>query len=128
MAETVAVQTTPPPNMAAANPLDFNTSFAPPIEPAGGDRPSPIAPDVAAVDPNVRPTYQPRPVREPVPATAAFAWILLVYAALATIAAGFFGYQYFAGGSPTGDHPFKAIPDFYGQYQKADRKQVAVTG
>jgi hypothetical protein len=130
LAETVAVQT-PTPNLPAANPLDFGTAFAPSpaIEPTADNQPVPREPDVGqAGDQADRSAYRPRPVREPAPATAAFTWILLVYAGLATIAAGFFGYQYFVGDKPTGDHPFKAIPDFYGQYQRADRRQVAVTG
>jgi len=128
--ETVAVQT-PTPNLPVANPLDFGTAFpsSPAVEPAPDNRPVPRESDAGGAhgQPD-RSAYLPRPAREPAPATAAFAWILLVYAGLATVAAGFFGYQYFTGDKPTGEHPFKAIPDFYGQYQKADRRQLAVTG
>src|SRR5262245_3952373 len=131
LAETVAVQTQPPPNPPATNPLDFGTALAPSpaFDAITEHRPIPQRTDVSDANANDdRPNYQPRPAREPAPTTAAFAWILLVYAGLATIAAGFFGYHYFTGEKATGDHPYKAIPDFYGQYQKADRKQVAVTG
>jgi hypothetical protein len=81
------------------------------------------------------PTREPRPEpehrgyrapgrREQAPSTPAFAWILLAYAAVVTVVAGFFGYQYFTAG-PSADHPFKAIPDFYGEYEKANRRQTA---
>lgn len=63
--------------------------------------------------------------------TPAFAWILLVYSVLMTVAAGIFAYQYFMSGS-SGGHPFQAIPDFYGKYEKAtgaeNRKQLSYTG
>jgi hypothetical protein len=132
IAETVAVQIPTPP----VNPLAFDTAFSrsPALDVIAGDQPSPHLPDSAgegAGDVSVRDdraAYHPRQAREPAPGTAAFAWILLIYAGLATIAAGFFGYQYFTGDKNTGEHPFKAIPDFYGQYQKADRRQVAITG
>ena len=42
--------------------------------------------------------------------------------------AGVLGYLYFAGGDSKGDHPFKAIPDFYGQYEKANRKSLSFKG
>jgi hypothetical protein len=66
-------------------------------------------------------------VREAAPPTQAFAWIMLAYAAVATALAGFFGFQYFTARAQ-GDHPFKAIPDFYGQYEKAQRKQLSFHG
>ncbi|HEX3152351.1 MAG TPA: hypothetical protein VHR66_30030 [Gemmataceae bacterium] len=62
------------------------------------------------------------------PGTPAFAWILLAYSALITIVAGVLGFFYFTGGDSKGDHPFKAIPDFYGQYEKANRKSLSFKG
>jgi hypothetical protein len=65
------------------------------------------------------------------PGTPAFAWILLVYSVVITVVAGILAYQYFTS-EPTGDHPFKAIPDFYGKYEKAtgaeNRKQLSYQG
>jgi hypothetical protein len=55
--------------------------------------------------------------------TGAFTWILLGYGLLMTILAGFFGYQHFAA-KP--EHPFKAIPDVIGEYEKANRKQTSL--
>jgi phage FluMu protein Com len=125
--EVIAIVTPPPPSVPSANPLAFDTTFTPSNALASDPEPR-TATQHAGSEPPARPSYQPRAVREPAPATPAFAWILLVYAGLTTVAAGFFGYQYFTGGQGHGDHPYKAIPDFYGQYQKADRRQVSVTG
>jgi hypothetical protein len=51
---------------------------------------------------------------------------LLGYGLLMTILAGFFGYQYLMGGGGGKDeHPFKAIPDVFGEYEKANRKQTS---
>ena len=110
---------------AQANPLAFDATFTPSAALASA---APPRRSDAAPEPSAGPAYQRRPAGEPAAATPAFAWILLVYAGLTTVAAGFFGYQYFTGGAGNGDHPYKAIPDFYGQYQKADRRQVAVKG
>jgi hypothetical protein len=128
-AETFAVVTPPPPPIpATANPLafDINVTPSPALAPAPDNRPASAPP--AGQFPTSG--YHPRKAREAAPATAAFAWILLIYAGLATIAAGFFGYQYFSGerASSGGEHPYKAMPDMYGEYQKADRRQVAVKG
>src|SRR5262245_55833421 len=95
-AEMVAVVTRPPPPIpASANPLafDINVTPSPAQTPASDNRPAP--PPAAAQFPTS--AYHPRKAREAAPATAAFVWILLIYAGLATIAAGFFGYQYFTG-------------------------------
>ncbi len=54
----------------------------------------------------------------------AFAIILLAYGLLMTIAAGVFGYLSFSRSSEP-EHPFKAIPDVYGEYEKANRKQTS---
>jgi hypothetical protein len=75
--------------------------------------------------------YRPATAKAEAPGTPAFAWILLAYSGVITIAAGVLAYLYFTGGSG-GDHPFKAIPDFYGKYEKAtgadNRKQLAYQG
>lgn len=71
--------------------------------------------------------YQARAPRAEGPAAAGtFAWLLLGYGAFITLVAAFFAYQYFAGGSSR--HPFEAIPDVYGQYEKANRRQTSFQG
>ena len=55
----------------------------------------------------------------------AFAIILLAYGLLMTIAAGIFGYLTFVK-SPEPMHPFNAIPDVFGEYEKANRKQTSL--
>jgi hypothetical protein len=82
-------------------------------------------------EPGPRRVYRPATAKTESPGTPAFAWILLAYSAVITIAAGIFAYQYFTSGS-SAEHPFKAIPDFYGKYEKAtgpeNRKQLAYKG
>jgi hypothetical protein len=70
--------------------------------------------------------YQSRAPREESASTGPFAWILLGYGAFITIVAGFFAFQYFTGG-PSKDR-YDIIPDVYGQYEKANRRQVSVKG
>jgi hypothetical protein len=72
--------------------------------------------------------YRSRTAREPAAATPAFAWIILIYAALMTIAAGFFGFQYFTSDSNKGDHPFKAMPDVIREFDPAKKRQVSFKG
>lgn len=97
-------------------------SLLPPDEPRHDHRPT---------EPVPQGTYRPRSPRQEPAGTPAFTWILLAYAVLATVAAGVFGYLYLVGGSKAG-HPFEAIPDFYGQYEKAtgaeNRKQLSYQG
>lgn len=57
--------------------------------------------------------------------TSAFAVILLIYGLLMTIAAGVFGYLSFTKTSEP-QHPFYAIPDVFGEYEKANRKQTSL--
>jgi hypothetical protein len=109
-----------PPAPPAPNSLETLTYDAPPPEPYAPSEPD-GHPEPAARE------YRPRQPRPETPATPAFAWILLAYSALATVAAGVFAYQYFTA-EPKGDHPFKSIPDFYGQYEKANRKQLSFRG
>lgn len=71
--------------------------------------------------------YRPRPVRDEAPGTPAFAWILLAYAAVITIVAGFFGFQYFTS-SEKSAHPYKAMPDVLRQYDPAKKPQVSFQG
>jgi hypothetical protein len=111
---------TPPIAPMQADPLVFDT----PLKPEPGE----LGDESPALKPPPRPSEPRRiTVQEQAPPTQAFAWIMLAYAAVATALAGFFGYQYFTAGSK-GDHPFQAIPDFYGQYEKANRKQVSFNG
>ena len=74
-----------------------------------------------------RPVYRGRPIREEAAGTPAFAWILLAYSAVITIAAGFFAYQYFAGDAKS-EHPYKAMPDVLRQYDPAKKTQVSFNG
>ncbi len=69
--------------------------------------------------------YSARAPREESASTGPFAWILLGYGAFITIVAGFFAFQYFAG--PSKDR-YDIIPDVYGQYEKANRRQVSLKG
>lgn len=74
-----------------------------------------------------RPVYRGRPIRDEAPGTPAFAWILLAYSVVLTIAAGFFAYQYFTGDAK-GEHPYKAMPDVLRQYDPAKKTQVSFNG
>ena len=71
--------------------------------------------------------YRARTARDEAPGTPAFAWILLAYAAIVTIAAGFFGFKYFMG-RDSGPHPYKAMPDVLRQYDPAKKPQVSFQG
>ena len=115
--ETIALPTPPSQNL-----LDFG-----PV--AESARPAPEPPPAP---PEVRPekdrgiALRPRSAKVEA-GSGGFAWILLSYAALVTIIACFFGYKYFAHGDQA-EHPFKAIPDVFGQYEKAARKQTSFNG
>jgi phage FluMu protein Com len=120
---------TPPPPLPAPQPnanadtLTYESpapGFAPPIE----ERPTPPGNEVREEDRG----YRPRPARESAPATPAFVWIILIYAALMTIAAGFFGFQYFTSDSNKGDHPFRAMPDVIREFDPAKKRQVSFKG
>jgi hypothetical protein len=104
----------PPPEAVETQPYDFPLAPPPPIAPA-------------AVEPEPRTPYRPREAKAEAPATPAFAWILLAYSALISVVAGVLAFQYFTTDTK-GDHPFKAIPDFFGQYEKANRKQLSFNG
>ncbi len=63
--------------------------------------------------------------------TSAFIWILLLYAVLVTGGAGYLLYDKLEADKPPEGpgqvHPsFKSIADIYGQYERADRKKVAM--
>lgn len=87
--------------------------------------------DQRPAEPAAQGTYRPPPARPETAGTPAFAWIMLAYAVVATVAAGVFGYLYLTARSGA-EHPFHAIPDFYGQYEKAtgaeNRKQLSYVG
>lgn len=131
MEETVPVPAPPEHLESSVNrtPLEITTQSAPPIFEPLPDEPPEVDGEPTPrrghppVESPVR-GYQPRVRREQAASTPAFTWMLLAYAALVTAVAGFFGYQYFTAGS-SGDHPFQAIPDFYGEYEKANRKQTS---
>lgn len=71
-----------------------------------------------------REPYRGKPRRDEAPGTPAFAWILLIYAGIITIVAGFFGFQYF-NSDDKGNHPYKAMPDVLREYSPATKKQVS---
>ena len=105
----------PPPDYAPAPP-EVNDALRPPAH------------DEAPADLGYRP--RPVPLTESA-GTPAFAWILLAYSVLITAVAGVLAYLYLTA-EAKGDHPFKAIPDFYGKYEKATgaehRKQLSFQG
>lgn len=70
--------------------------------------------------------YQPRTRRDEAAGTPAFTWLLLGYALLITIAAGFFAFQYFT--TDASPHPFKAMPDVLREYDPAKKPQVSFKG
>ncbi|WP_157368669.1 hypothetical protein [Zavarzinella formosa] len=87
-------------------------------------------PDDLAPPPQTRSEREPRRTQRPPTAdegkgSNAFAIILLAYGLLMTIAAGVFGYLNFVKSSEP-EHPFKAIPDVFGEYEKANRKQTSL--
>jgi len=141
--------TTAPPPPALQEPAAAPPPPAPPppefaetrtYEPAGAPLPEysllppadePAPPDSDRDDVAPASSYRPRTARPQAPGTPAFAWILLAYSVIVTVVAGILAYLYFVA-APKGDHPFKAIPDFYGKYEKAtgaeNRKQLAYQG
>lgn len=107
------------PNSPTAATLDFS----PMADGALEDRRSPPPAREGRVDS----VYRPRGGREEAATTPAFAWILLVYAALVTVAAGYFGYQYFMA-APKEEHPYKAMPDVIREYKPAEKRQMSFQG
>ncbi len=60
---------------------------------------------------------------QPAPAkTGAFTWILLIYGVIATIGLAIFAAKSLLSSNKE-SHPFDAIPDVFGTYDKADRKK-----
>jgi hypothetical protein len=109
--------------------LNFGTTTS---LPAAADAPADYGgPTALAPTPPPRPDEDRAPrrvsVREPAPPTPAFAWIMLAYAVVATLLAGFFGYKYLTA-EPAGDHPFKAMPDVLREYDPAKKRQVSFRG
>ncbi len=100
---------------------------SPHFEPIPESRPAdpPTVRDRPAIESEtIRPSsYSARAAKPEGASTGAFVWILFAYAAVITIAAGFFAFQYFTSGS--GKHPFEEIPDFYGEYRKTNPKPVS---
>ena len=144
--------TMPPPPIPVSAPAPTIEMSAPEPEPIHAPAPiyteqvpySPTGPTVSMEAPELNlgdaPEYTPpapaqeqeqpprRTQRPPMPAEGkssnAFAIILLGYGLLMTIAAGVFGYLAFVK-SAEPEHPFKAIPDVFGEYEKANRKQTS---
>ena len=133
---------TPPP----PPPEPAYTPPPPTFEETPPDVPPPAPPDHSSAPPEIHDSLHPPEDHEepadlgyrPGPAprtesagTPAFAWILLAYSVLITAVAGVLAYLYLTAGAK-GDHPYKAIPDFYGKYEKAtgaeNRKQLAFQG
>jgi hypothetical protein len=129
--ETVGITAEAPPPRSAPppeyEPFPQDQPYQPPTrrnrepEPQGRTDETPIEDEDEAPR-----RYASRAPREEPAATGAFAWILLTYGALITIVAGFFAFQYFTGG-PSKDR-YDIIPDVYGQYEKANRRQVSLKG
>lgn len=127
---------TPPPPLPPGPTYEETQPYVPP--PAAPDNllaPPDIGHSLGTPDRQQAPAdlgYRPRPAPQTETAgTPAFAWILLAYSVVITIVAGVLAYQYFTAG-PRGDHPFKAIPDWYGKYEKAtgaeNRKLLSFQG
>jgi len=127
--ETAYVPPAPPPAPAPAHQYAETQTYVPGPS-TSLETPATTQPEEVEERP-ARRVYRPATARAEAPTTPAFAWILLVYSAVITIVAGIFAYSYFTSGSG-GDHPFKAIPDFYGKYEKAtgadNRKQLSYQG
>jgi hypothetical protein len=120
---------TPPPPPSPEELLNFGTTAG---GTPGGDAAADFGGATALAPPATTHADQdPSPrrvsVREPAPPTPAFAWIMLAYAVVATLLAGFFGYKYLTAG-PAGDHPFKAMPDVLREYDPAKKRQVSFQG
>jgi hypothetical protein len=122
----------PPPNPGGqpATSRDVQPPFHHPVE--SPDLPTGPDPFAVSTEPPTQIRSRKSAIAEQSPGTVrtesgsnAFAWLLLTYAGLMTIAAGFFGYTYFTK-SDTKESPFKAIPDVYGEYEKANRKQTSL--
>ena len=127
---------TPPPPPPLPPAYEETQPYVPPPVPPNDTLAPPEIPDVDRhPEPHeapVRPGYRRPPTASTETAgTPAFAWILLAYSVLITVVAGVLGYLYLTA-APKGEHPFQAIPDFYGKYEKAtgaeNRKQLAFEG
>jgi len=121
---------TPPPPPSPADLLDFGVAPGPSPAPEARDvygGPAALQPPAAARTRSAdAPGQRPVDIREPAPPTQAFAWIMLAYALVATLLAGFFGYKYLT--AEPGDHPFKAMPDVLREYDPAKKRQVSFRG
>ena len=106
----------------APNPL--GSDFASIPSDSQEQRPSQPTPPPPSED---RPVYRGRPIQNESPGTPAFAWILLAYSVVITIAGGFFAFQYFTGDTKV-EHPYKAMPDVLRQYDPAKKTQVSFNG
>ena len=129
--ETVGITTEAPPRPAPQpeyEPLPEDPPYQlPPARRTREPSPQPREEEVPTEAEDEAPRrYPSRAPKEESASTGPFAWILLGYGAFITIVAGFFAFQYFTGGSS--QHPFDAIPDVYGQYEKANRRQVSYKG
>jgi hypothetical protein len=102
-----------PPEPAPYSPPAPFTAPAPQMEPLGEPIPN-EAPSAGTIRSLKKPT---------VPSNRGggglFTWLLLIWALAATAAAVYFAT------SKSYLHPFQAIPDVYGEYEKADRKKVS---
>ncbi|HVK14333.1 MAG TPA: hypothetical protein VM597_36670, partial [Gemmataceae bacterium] len=120
--ETVGITAGPPPEY---EPFPEDPPYQPVPE---THEPEPPQDDGAASEheepaPRRYPSGEPK---EESASTGAFAWILLGYGAFVTIVAGFFAFQYFTGGNQK--DRYDIVPDVYGQYEKANRRQVSLKG
>jgi hypothetical protein len=122
--ETVTAPPVSAPEPEYVSPTATTLDFSAPADGALEDRTAERGvPEPGRVDT----VFQSRKAREEPGTTPAFAWILLAYAAVVTIAAGFFGYQYFTAGSKE-EHPYKAMPDVIREYKPAEKRQMSFNG
>jgi hypothetical protein len=129
--EATVSMPTPPPPPSPEELLNFGAAAGlapPPKGPQAYDGPAalqPPAPTPARPEDDVR--QRRISVRDAAPPTQAFAWIMLAYALVATLLAGFFGYKYLTA-EAADDHPFKAMPDVLREYDPAKKRQVSFRG
>jgi hypothetical protein len=125
---TVSMPTPPVPVTQEELNFAATATVPPPDSPGPFDGPAALSPLAL---PEARPgedrTARRISVREAAPPTQAFAWIMLAYAVVATVLAGFFGFKYFTSDTG-GDHPFKAMPDVIREYDPAKKRQVSFRG
>lgn len=125
---TVSMPT--PPQPVSQDELNFSETVSPPLPDTqvpfdGPAALNPLAPPEAGPAEDRGPRRM--GVREAGPPSQAFAWIMLAYALVATVLAGFFGFKYFTADT-SGDHPFKAMPDVIREYDPAKKRQVSFKG